>query len=579
VTVGTTKGGMVLYTAIDGIYDQRANFIIIGLTGRVGSGCSTIANYMSLKKEDLNIIEATLGDNPTDNVRKRHVIYNFFKEHWEPFTVIRVKDIISSFVLESDIEDINNYLKKFKIDIKGFTDWKQLQAENNQIFNIIKSYKTSDIENLEIAFKYLTGTLPDVANKIKHLLEIKGYRTYSKIFQALGDNIRKSGKVHSEEQIDGHIYSISQRVNSVIKIIRKHNQQYKKKDYFVIDAIRNPFEALFFRERYSSFYLFSIKCPEDDRQDRLVKGLNLQYKDIKEQDDKENPKGSPTKSFEIFVSQNIRSCIEKSDIHLINKGGFDSSDHREIKGQIVKYVSLIQHPGLITPTDDEKLMQIAFVAKLNSGCISRQVGAVVTNTEDVIVAVGWNDVPKGQVACVYRSMKNLNTDTDAKSFSEYEKTKEFKKVISLNLIKYNVNLMKGKHLSYCFKDIQNDIDSKGNQVFTRAIHAEENAFLQISKYGGQGVKGGTLYTTASPCELCSKKSYHLGIKRIVYIEPYPGIAEMNILKSGTNPPSVELYAGAIGQAYIRLYEPLLPYKDELKAYELDSSKAEATLFE
>jgi pantothenate kinase-related protein Tda10 len=53
-----------LYTAINDIYSQRNNFIIVGLTGRVGSGCSTVADYMSLKKDKLNVIEATLGDNP-----------------------------------------------------------------------------------------------------------------------------------------------------------------------------------------------------------------------------------------------------------------------------------------------------------------------------------------------------------------------------------------------------------------------------------------------------------------------------------------------------------------------------------
>ena len=104
-----------------------------------------------------------------------------------------------------------------------------------------------------------------------------------------------------------------------------------------------------------------------------------------------------------------------------------------------------------------------------------------------------------------------------------------------------------------------------NQVHTRSLHAEENAFLQISKYGGEGIKDGTLYSTASPCELCSKKAYQLGIKRIVYIDPYPGTAQEQILLSGLYPPKVELFKGAIGSAYNKLYEPIISYKDELKA--------------
>ena len=126
------------------------------------------------------------------------------------------------------------------------------------------------------------------------------------------------------------------------------------------------------------------------------------------------------------------------------------------------------------------------------------------------------------------------------------------------------NKLRGLNLSYCFKDIQNLIDGDKNQVHTRALHAEENAFLQITKYGGEGIKGGMLFVTASPCELCSKKAYQLGIKNIIYIDPYPGIAKDHILNSGDHKPNLQLFSGAIGRAYYQLYEPVLSYKDELE---------------
>lgn len=109
------------------------------------------------------------------------------------------------------------------------------------------------------------------------------------------------------------------------------------------------------------------------------------------------------------------------------------------------------------------------------------------------------------------------------------------------------------------------------------MHAEENAFLQISKYGGQGIKGGNLFCTASPCELCAKKAYQLGIKHIYYIDPYPGISEKHILSFGRNSinPKMKLFYGAIGEAYIRLYKPLLPYKDELELVSGINCKEEA----
>jgi tRNA(Arg) A34 adenosine deaminase TadA len=99
-------------------------------------------------------------------------------------------------------------------------------------------------------------------------------------------------------------------------------------------------------------------------------------------------------------------------------------------------------------------------------------------------------------------------------------------------------------------------------VHTRSLHAEESAFLQITKYGGTGIKGGKLFTTASPCELCSKKAYQLGISIIYYIDPYPGISQEQILNVGDKHPTVRLFNGAIGNAYNWLYEPLMNYKDE-----------------
>ena len=67
---------------------------------------------------------------------------------------------------------------------------------------------------------------------------------------------------------------------------------------------------------------------------------------------------------------------------------------------------------------------------------------------------------------------------------------------------------------------------------------------------------------AGPCELCAKKAYQLGIKKIYYIDPYPGISLDHIFQSGTKRPVVELFSGALGRAHHQLYTPIFPYKDE-----------------
>jgi deoxycytidylate deaminase len=219
-------------------------------------------------------------------------------------------------------------------------------------------------------------------------------------------------------------------------------------------------------------------------------------------------------------------------------------------------------------------MQIAYNAKANSGCISRQVGAVITDKNHSVKSIGWNDVAANQIPCNLRNLKDLVLDVNQEHFSDFEKGIEgnyddgesFKSKATNELKSINLNNLNGKNCSFCFKTFHNVFEGKSNQVHTRSLHAEENAMLQLTKYGGQGVENGILYTTASPCELCSKKAFQLGISQIIYIDPYPGIATTHILKSGktasTN-PILKMFRGAVGSTFHKLYEPVIAYKDEL----------------
>lgn len=264
----------------------------------------------------------------------------------------------------------------------------------------------------------------------------------------------------------------------------------------------------------------------------------------------------------------INKCIELSDIH-ITHNGIEVSHNREFVNQILTYLSLMRHPGLVPPSPIERTMQIAYTAKLNSGCLSRQVGAVVTNRDFSVKSIGWNTVPQGQTPCNLRCLTDLQNQEDDNAYSNYERTNHnftagVKKLYAA-YDKYQDGVI-GLPLSYCFKDIHNTVENEyKNQVHTRSLHAEENAILQLSKYGSSGIEGGRLFTTSSCCELCGKKAYQLGIKEIYYIDDYPGITRNHIIECGTNSPKMILFHGAIGRAYISLFNQFLPLKDEIEA--------------
>jgi cytidine deaminase len=56
--------------------------------------------------------------------------------------------------------------------------------------------------------------------------------------------------------------------------------------------------------------------------------------------------------------------------------------------------------------------------------------------------------------------------------------------------------------------------------FGRVVHAEMCAICDAARIG-RSVKGSTLYVTTFPCHNCTKHILAAGIKKVVYIEPYP----------------------------------------------------------
>ncbi|WP_394559611.1 hypothetical protein [Aquipseudomonas alcaligenes] len=556
--------------AIDSVYKENKRFVVIGLTGRTGSGCSTSAEILC--GASIELPENAYSGITKNELRKHRIIRRFIENRWQPFKCLQVRTVITRYILTLNFSEfcrfisdvisrenptVSDVMKEIK------EEYERLHAE---VSDYLKSPETTlnEIEHKqETAYKLYFSTLPIFSNKIRDTLKKLSLDAYTKIYQRAGDNIRASGHANSSKFDDSKVFHFPLTINKIIKsahhIARKNNESC----FIVIDAIRNPYEAIFFKERYAGFYLVSINTENENRLTHLRSAHKFSESQIKELDEKEYP--SKLTGYNKFISQNIQKCIEISDIHIHNPRK-EQFNHVELKCQLAWYVSLIQHPGLVMPTSQESCMQIAYTVKQSSGCISRQVGAAVTDEEFSVKSVGWNNTPQGQVPCLLRNAEDLLLGQDTYAYSEYERNdSKFREALHSKFDKLRKSpLLKGRNLSFCFKDLQNEIDGEKNQVHTRSLHAEENAFLQIAKHGGMKLRNGILFTTASPCELCSKKAYQLGISKIIYIDPYPGIATKHTLLVGGNSPELQLYRGAVGRAYHQLYQPIMPYKDELE---------------
>jgi hypothetical protein len=56
--------------------------------------------------------------------------------------------------------------------------------------------------------------------------------------------------------------------------------------------------------------------------------------------------------------------------------------------------------------------------------------------------------------------------------------------------------------------------------FGRSVHAEMAALTSAARLG-ISVQGATLFCTTFPCHMCARHIVASGIKRVVYVEPYP----------------------------------------------------------
>lgn len=496
-----------------------------------------------------------------------------------------MSNIIFSFVLEGGAEKLIGYINELvkqrtkykKIEINGLASIVDFINNSTGLFDSIEGIKIDTDEDNKKIVDFYCGKIDEIkatfkkelsAYKILEITQSKTeekkttvYNLYTYLMQHFGNNLRKSAD-YTNDNAQWEEYALLKRVSLLIE---KLNLRYNRSELRIcIDALRNPFEINFFKDNYKNFYTFSINVSEGERRENLL-SLSYSEEEVKNLDKVEYPSKINSED-EILFHQNIQGCIENADVHLNNNIKDDSSrNHTSIKEQVVRYIALILHPGLVSPSRIESCMQLAYNTKLNSGCLSRQVGAVITDSDYSIKAVGWNDVPHGQTSCHLRTLNACLKEKNKEQFSEYELSDvNFENALTVLNDKYKKCDAHGLNCHYCFKDIYNALEKNKNQVHTRSLHAEENAFLQLSKYAGTGINGGKLFVTASPCELCSKKSYQLGITDIYYVDPYPGIAQSNILESGINRPQIHLYYGAIGAAYSRLYTPKISFKDELK---------------
>lgn len=290
----------------------------------------------------------------------------------------------------------------------------------------------------------------------------KGGFIYHSLSDVIRDEIKKRGKEVSRQVLIKVGNELRDQGGAAVLadlILKKLDPE---KNY-IIDSIRNPAEVQSLKKR-ADFYLLHVKASAKLRFERIRERQRendpTTFREFVKLEAKEAKSRDPN-------AQQLDQTIALADREIKNESSLD--ELQQTIRQLLKDLSKKNsRPGW-----DEYFMGIAKVVALRSNCIKRKVAAVIIKDKRII-STGYNGTPRGIKNCSDGGCPRCN------SFGP-----------------------SGANLEECY-----------------CSHAEENAIVQAA-YHGVNLKGSTLYTTFSPCLMCTKMILNSGIKEVVYNAHYP----------------------------------------------------------
>lgn len=232
---------------------------------------------------------------------------------------------------------------------------------------------------------------------------------------------------------------------------------------YVVDSIRNPSEIEALRKA-GNFLLLNIYAPEKVRFERIK--ARAREQDPKTLDEFRKKEQVESKNLS-KSKQSIEDCQALADFAILNEGSLDDF-HARVSEIVSRAMGRFSRPDW-----DEYFMSIAQVVASRSNCVKRKVAAIIVRDRR-ITSTGYNGTPRGTKNCNEGGCPRCNNLASS-----------------------------GTALDECL-----------------CSHGEENAITQAA-YHGTLLKGSTLYSTFSPCLLCTKMIINAGIIEVVYNHEYP----------------------------------------------------------
>lgn len=281
----------------------------------------------------------------------------------------------------------------------------------------------------------------------------------------------------------------------------------------IVDSVKNQEELEALRLVYRNmFYFVGAFSPMPYREKHLEHEQGMVLSEVYQTIDRDSGE-------EFSHGQTVRDTFPHADFFL----RINSDTERPMTEKLERFLDIVFGTEVKTPTPAETAMYMAASAAGNSGCLSRQVGAALTDSHGEILAVGWNDVPKAKGGVYQMDGGDLSGKNDERclhrgGYCSNDKEKDLlAERIAMSLVQEGV-IPRDKFDS-AVKAVRSS-KIKSLIEFSRSVHAEMHALILGSQLAGERVRGGKLYCTTYPCHSCARHIILAGIKDVYYIEPY-----------------------------------------------------------
>ena len=305
-------------------------------------------------------------------------------------------------------------------------------------------------------------------------------------------------------------------ISNIFSLRDDKSNKKNQKTAFLINGFKHFKEIETVRSLYGHcFFLIGLYSDIPERLHFLIKGEGMTEEDAEKLLELEQNNINK-------YGQKVSDSFYKSDVFI----PVDSETKRD--GELSRFIDLIFGHPYHTPKRDEYAMFHAYAASLRSADLSRQVGAVIVTSEGEIVAQGANDVPKFNGGQYWSDDYYTGIDKRdyVRGFDSNKKKRGdilndvIERISSNKDLKEIVNSKKNEQFKEIIRKEFDNSEIKNITEYGRAVHAEMAALLSMSRLGIQS-KGLSLFTTTYPCHNCAKHIISAGIRRVVYVEPYP----------------------------------------------------------